>query len=275
MSKKFKKENKAEYDKKYYELNRDKILKRQKEYRENNKDKIVNSKKEYRKNNRNKISEYSFNYRKENIIELCQYDKNYRENNKDKINLQSKKRYKENNSSKQKKKDSVKRYAEKNKKKISLRKKKYFQDNKSTIVRKHSERQKQRKQDNPSLKLRYNISRLINFMLKSQGLSKAGQSISMFLEWKTPELIVYIEQQFEPWMNWNNYGKYNSKTWNDNEPSTWTWQLDHIIPQSDLLYDSMDHPNFKKCWALENLRPLNAKQNILDGVKKIRHKGLK
>ena len=40
------------------------------------------------------------------------------------------------------------------------------------------------------------------------------------------------------------------------------WHIDHIIPQSKLLYDSMDHPNFQKCWALENLQPLWAKDNI-------------
>ena len=29
----------------------------------------------------------------------------------------------------------------------------------------------------------------------------------------------------------------------------------------------MEDDNFKKCWALENLRPLSAKQNIVDGVR--------
>jgi hypothetical protein len=34
----------------------------------------------------------------------------------------------------------------------------------------------------------------------------------------------------------------------------------------------MDDENFKKCWALENLRPYSAKQNIIDGVTRVRHK---
>jgi len=34
----------------------------------------------------------------------------------------------------------------------------------------------------------------------------------------------------------------------------------------------MSEPNFQKCWALNNLRPLSAKQNILDGTQRIRHK---
>jgi len=32
-------------------------------------------------------------------------------------------------------------------------------------------------------------------------------------------------------------------------------------PQSKLLYTSMESENFKKCWALENLQPLEAVAN--------------
>jgi hypothetical protein len=76
----------------------------------------------------------------------------------------------------------------------------------------------------------------------------------------------HLEKQFEPWMNWNNYGIYNSKTWDNDDPATWNWSIDHIVPQYRLPYQSMDEENFKKCWALKNLRPMNAKQNLLDGV---------
>ena len=67
------------------------------------------------------------------------------------------------------------------------------------------------------------------------------------------------------WMNWDNHGKYVAKTWNDDDPSTWTWNLDHIIPISHLPFHSMEDDNFKKAWALSNLRPLSAKQNVKDG----------
>jgi hypothetical protein len=69
-------------------------------------------------------------------------------------------------------------------------------------------------------------------------------------------------------MNWNNYGIYYTNLWNDNDPSTWVWNIDHIIPQSKLPYTSMEDDNFKKCWALDNLRPYSAKQNIIDGNKR-------
>ena len=81
------------------------------------------------------------------------------------------------------------------------------------------------------------------------------------------ELKSHIENQFEPWMTWNNQGLYNLHTWNDNDSATWTWQIDHIIPQSKLPFMSMEDENFKKCWALENLRPLSSKQNLIESAR--------
>jgi hypothetical protein len=86
------------------------------------------------------------------------------------------------------------------------------------------------------------------------------------------EFKKYIELQFEPWMSWNNWSKYYVNHWNDNDQSTWVWHLDHIIPHSEFEYNSMDDEEFKKCWSLNNLRPYSAKQNIIDGSTKIRHK---
>jgi hypothetical protein len=72
-------------------------------------------------------------------------------------------------------------------------------------------------------------------------------------------------------MIWQNYGRYDATKWNDNDPFTWTWQIDHIVPQSTFHYTSMEDQSFRDCWALSNLRPLSAKQNFLDGVSRIRH----
>jgi 5-methylcytosine-specific restriction endonuclease McrA len=52
----------------------------------------------------------------------------------------------------------------------------------------------------------------------------------------------------DEYMTWGNYEKY--------------WHLDHIISQSKLPFSSMEDDNFKKCWALENLQPLEAIANI-------------
>lgn len=92
-----------------------------------------------------------------------------------------------------------------------------------------------------------------------------------YLPYTIQELKQHLENQFEPWMNWNNHGKY-TKNWNDQDSATWTWQIDHIIPSSTLPYTNMEEENFKKCWSLENLRPYSAKLNTIDGATRKRHK---
>jgi hypothetical protein len=148
---------------------------------------------------------------------------------------------------------------------------KYSKDNIDTVIKKAIIHRKNRMSNDPSFKLRINISNIIRSYLNKNNSSKDYNSCKNYLNFSPIELKNHLEKQFEPWMNWNNWGKYNSKTWNDNDSSTWTWQMDHIIPQSDLPYKSMEDDNFKKCWDLSNLRPYSAKQNILDGVNSIRH----
>jgi hypothetical protein len=159
-------------------------------------------------------------------------------------------------------------YRAKNKLKLSEQWKSYDQRNKVEVRARKRKYVKQRRATDPIFRLRHNVSKSIRAMMK---LNKNDNSCKQYLPFSMDELKIHLENQFEPWMNWNNHGKYNSKTWNDNDPSTWTWQLDHIVPQSDLPYVSMKDENFKKCWSLDNLRPLNAKQNLIDGVTKARH----
>lgn len=129
-------------------------------------------------------------------------------------------------------------------------------------------RQEYRKKMAPAAKLRKNVSRVIGRALSS---GKNGDSCTKYLPYSFQELKEHLEKQFEPWMNWKNYGLYDSKTWNDNVPSTWTWNVDHIIPQSTFKYFSMKDNEFQQCWALSNLRPLASKNNFLEGVRRDRH----
>jgi hypothetical protein len=131
---------------------------------------------------------------------------------------------------------------------------------------------KNRRKDSIEFRINGNISRLIGQALKNSNSSKDNQSHCKYLLYTMEELKWHLEEQFELWMAWGNYGKYDPKFWNDNDPTTWTWNLDHIIPQADLPYTSMEDENFRKCWALSNLRPLSSKQNWLDGITRIRHK---
>ncbi len=242
-----------------------------KQYRKNNKEKILNKARLYREVNIYKIRKYSNEHAKEryqkNKDNELKRSKNYYKNHKNEKLI-----YRENTKNNKKEYDKI--YYKNNKKELIEYQQEYklILENKEKINKRKNQREKERRISDPAFKLRKNISRNINAYLKKNNSSKKGNSILKFLPYTIKELKEYLEKQFEPWMTWENQGRYNSKTWNDNDPTTWTWQLDHIIPQSDLLYINMEDYNFKKCWALENLRPLSAKINLLDGVNRIRHK---
>lgn len=73
-------------------------------------------------------------------------------------------------------------------------------------------------------------------------------------------------------MNWDNWGSYVVESWDDDDPLTWKWNIDHIIPHCTFEYDSMEHPDFQKCWALSNLRSYSSKLNITEGARNMNKK---
>jgi hypothetical protein len=189
---------------------------------------------------------------------------NYLKDNKEQISVRKSEHYRDNKQA----------YSEKNKA--------YYIDNRQTIIDKTSKyRQNHKNERNLQEQIRYNkdnayrlrklVSSTVLKALKNIGSSKNGSSILKHLPYTIQELKDHLEEQFEPWMSWKNQGNYDPKTWNDNDPNTWTWQIDHIIPRSKLSYTSMKDDNFKKCWGLKNLRPYPSKLNVVDGATRIRH----
>lgn len=211
-----------------------------KQYRLANKEKISNKKKEYTKANKSLKKEY---------------DKKYRQLNREKIAKEKQQDYLNN----------IEHYTEYHKK--------YRRLNKDRLNLKRQQVYNSKLKFDPSYKLRKSISKLVKFHLESNSSSKKGSSILKYLPYSIDDLKNHIETQFEAWMTWENWGTYNADCWDDNNNKTWKWQIDHIIPQSNLPYTSMEDDNFKKCWALENLRPYSAKQNAIDGGSRIRHYG--
>ena len=63
------------------------------------------------------------------------------------------------------------------------------------------------------------------------------------------DLIRHLEGGFDDKMSWDNYGK-------------WGWHIDHIKPKSWFEYERPEDEEFKRCWALDNLQPLWAKENL-------------
>lgn len=202
--------------------------------------------------NKEELKEYNKKYYQENKHKWKRYSKSNRDSNKEKIKEYQEK-YRISNS------EALKEYRKNNKEYMVL----YREHNKDQINKTHNIYIKTRSKNDLAFKLRCNFSSKI----RKQIFLKNGNSILKFLPYTIQELKLHLEKQFESWMTWENHGVYNVKIWQDNDQSTWTWQIDHIIPQSDFTYTSMEDENFKKCWSLENLRPYSAKQNIIDGAR--------
>jgi len=175
-------------------------------------------------------------------------------------NKERKKEYDARPENKEKHNQSVRKYATKpeNKERKKQNNKEYNARPENKI--KTNQQRKERCQTDFCYKLRKCISNAIWKGLKKNYGSKRGSSILSKLPYSMQELKQHIENLWESWMNWENHGPY--------DPNRKTWQIDHIKPHSSFHYENMDCEEFKKCWALSNLRPLESLANIKKGNKK-------
>lgn len=190
-------------------------------------------------NNKEKILEQKREYdsRPEIKEKKREYDREYYQNNKEEI-LEQKRGYRSRPENKEKRKEYDREYKSRPEKK-----------------KRRNERLRERKKNDPAFRLRCNVSRAVHHYLLREGSAKDNATWDA-LPYTPDELRVHLEThpEWEDWMNWDNYGNGDG-----------LWNIDHIIPQSLLLYDSLEHPNFLKCWALENLRPLCSIKNSSKG----------
>lgn len=130
-----------------------------------------------------------------------------------------------------------------------------------TLKKERNKWDKEKRRSDLSYRLRRNVMHAIVASVRnytfSGKLERLKDAIFNHLDYNAEDLRHYIESRWEPWMTWNNYGKY--------QRGRLTWQIDHIIPQSTLPFNSFDEDNFKKLWALDNLRPLETVANIRKG----------
>lgn len=87
------------------------------------------------------------------------------------------------------------------------------------------------------------MSTAIYLALKSQ---KAGRGWEKLVGYTLDELMRHLEIRFSSGMTWGNMGD---------------WHIDHKTPRSHFHYLTSSSRQFKKCWSLDNLQPLWAKDN--------------
>ena len=109
------------------------------------------------------------------------------------------------------------------------------------------ERYRLKKLSDPYYSLNCSIRALITFSIKRSGYKKKNKTEEI-LGCTINEFILYLENQFEPWMNWSNYGNWNGIP---TEMNT-AWDIDHIIPSSF----ATSEDDVIKLNHYTNLRPL-------------------
>lgn len=229
-----KKLKQKEYQKKYRELNKEKLKLKKKEYdkiyNEKNREKINKRCKEYRLKNPNINKEWKV-LNKEHIKE---YSKKYYEDNRDIII------------------EKVKKWVNNNQNKKQNYNNKWFSE--------HPDYNKNYYKKNKEKILKYQRYRLINdslFKLKrvlrrtiSRSLINKKNKTHEILGCSFEEFKIHLESKFEPWMNWGNYGLYNGEL-------NYGWDIDHIIPLASVKYEeeliNLNH--------YTNLQPLCSKVN--------------
>ena len=100
-------------------------------------------------------------------------------------------------------------------------------------------------------RLSNNVACQVRKALRARGMKKSKRTFPS-LGYDVHQLASHLESQFVEGMSWDNMGE---------------WHIDHVRPKSTFTFTSMNDPEFKACWALENLQPLWATDNLSKGAK--------
>lgn len=117
---------------------------------------------------------------------------------------------------------------------------------------KRNQYERKRYSEDIKYKIRHNMRVMIYSRLRSRLYDKNYKATFDIVPYTLEELMDHLQSKFLPGMSWDNYGK---------------WHIDHIIPDANFNYTSVDDPEFQKCWALDNLQPLWGPANLSKGTK--------
>jgi len=82
--------------------------------------------------------------------------------------------------------------------------------------------------------------------------TKNGRRWRELVGYSLEDLISHLGRLLHPGMTLANFGE---------------WHIDHIRPIASFEFNSPDDPGFKECWALQNLQPLWATENMAKGAR--------
>lgn len=111
-------------------------------------------------------------------------------------------------------------------------------------AKEHSRKATAKIRNTPKGKLNANFKTAIYRSLKG---AKANQHWEDIVGYTIDQLKKHLEKLFTPEMTWENYGT--------------VWEIDHKIPIAVFNFERPEHIDFKLCWSIKNLRPLEVDQN--------------
>lgn len=129
--------------------------------------------------------------------------------------------------------------------------KKWMQEH-STLIKERERKRSAKRRSTPKGKITSAIGNAIRHSLKE---NKGGNHWESIVGYTITDLIFHLEKYFTEGMTWNNYGD---------------WHIDHKTPIAHFNFNTFNDTDFKKCWSLDNLQPLWARDNILKGTKERR-----
>lgn len=109
--------------------------------------------------------------------------------------------------------------------------------------------QRRRERTSPAKRLNHRMSRGIWQSLKK---AKGGRSWQELAGYTLDALRAHLESRFLPGMSWENFGE---------------WHVDHVRPLASFSFVSPADSDFRAAWALSNLQPLWALDNIRKGAR--------
>lgn len=99
----------------------------------------------------------------------------------------------------------------------------------------------------------HNLRHKIGSRLRSMLVNKASRRTEDILGYTREDLISHLEKQFTKGMSWE-------------KVLSGAVHIDHITAVSSFKVETVDCEDFRACWALANLRPLWAKDNLSKGA---------
>lgn len=146
-----------------------------------------------------------------------------------------------------KKRRQHKKYYEKNKDRIIIYIRGWKRDNHKKVRETNNQYQNKKYKIDLKFNLNSRMSSLIGYSLKG---NKAGRTWESIVNYTLEDLKNHLEKTMPEGYTWQDYMEGRL-------------QIDHKIPTRAFVFRYPEDEEFKQCWALENLRLLPARKNLI------------